>query len=480
MKRILYIILAIVLLHSCKIGKNYKGTEFNQPTSYAQQDPDASVVYDSINTDSISIDTASIRWWTMYNDPVLDTLIREAFANNRNAMIAAENVLQARYALNIQNADLLPKFDLQGQVNRGNFLLNQIGPTSNAIVGAAGVYWEIDLWGKLRRLSEAARADLMATEYGYRGIMISLVSEVAATYFDLLRAKSQYEIAQRNAKSRDSMTQIIIARYEKGIVPVIDVDQSTIQYTIAAGSVPQYERQIVQLENSLSILLGRNPGPVQTGETLEDRTYEMDMPIATPVELLARRPDVLAAEFGVIAQNARTGAAKGARLPTISLNGLVGVAGPNFNSLTLGNPLWSIGGQALAPLFYWGQLKRQVDIEDSRTFQALYQYQNTVFGAVAEVEDILVDIRTTKVEIEIANERRRAALEAQYLSMERYNKGVTSYLEFLEQQRQAFDAELLLEGLRARLLTSYVQLYKALGGGWLTEAEEQAATQASE
>ena len=478
MKRLLAIVLAILLLHSCKVGKNYKGTEFNQPTSFAQVDPESTVNYDSIRTDSITLDTAALEWWTLYDDPVLNDLINEAFINNRDAMIASENVLQARFALNIQNADLLPQVALSGEVTRGNFVMNQVGQVQNLVFGAGSVNWEIDLWGRIRRLSESARAELMATEYTYRGVMISLVSEVATTYFALLQAKSQYEIAQRNAKSRDSMLQIIKARYDEGIVPIIDVDQSNIQYTIAAGAVPQYERQIVQLENTLSILLGRNPGPVETGAPLEDQKYDLEFPVQTPVELLARRPDVIAAEYRVIGQNAQVGAAKANRLPTISLNAFGGIAANDFKGLSFQNPLWSLGGQVLAPLFYWGKLRRQVDIEDSRQMQALYQYQNTVFGAIAEVEDILVDIRTTKKEIEIANERKRAALRAQYLSMERYNKGVTSYLEFLEEQRQAFDAELLLEGLRASLLSNYVQLYKAVGGGWLTPGERDAAQQA--
>ena len=474
MKRLLYILVIATLLQACKAGKNYKGTELVQPTAFRQADTLKTVAYDSINTDSLTIDYADIRWWEMYNDPVLDTLVKEAFANNLNALIAAENVLQSRYLLKIQNAEMLPKFNAGGQMQRGNFLLNQAGPTSNLILGQASVSWEIDIWGKFRRLSESARADLMASEYGYRGIMISLVSDVAANYFELLRAKSQYEIAKRNARSRDSMTQIIKARYDKGIVPKIDVDQAKIQYAIAAGSIPQYEREIVQLENSLSILLGRNPGTIETGMPLADQNSEVNLPLATPIELLHRRPDVIAAEYGLKSANALTGAAKANRLPSLSLSGLVGIAAPSFNALTLDNPLWSLSGDLLAPLFYFGQLQRQVDIEESRTFQAAYQYQNTVFVAVAEVEDVLVSIRTTKEEIVIAQGRRTAALEAQFLARERYDKGVTSYLEFLEQQRQAFDAELLLENLRARLLTNYVQLYKALGGGWLSAEEEEA------
>ena len=478
MKRILFILLFAILFQSCKIGKNYKGTEFVQPDSYAQEAPEMTVAYDSVNTDSLELSTADLLWWKLYDDPVLDSLISTALANNRDVLIAAENVLQGRLALKIQNAEMLPKFDVQGQVQRGNFLLNQVGDPQNLILGAASANWELDLWGKLRRLSEAARADLVASEYGYRGVMISLISEVATTYFNLLRAKSQYEISMRNATSRDSMLQLIQARYDKGIVPIIDVDQATIQYTIAAGAVPQYEREIVRLENTLSILIGQNPGPIPTGKLLSEQKYEIDLPVARPVDLLTRRPDIIASEYQLIAQNAQVGAAKGNRLPTISASALVGIAADSFGNLSFDNPLWTLTGQLAGPLFYWGQLKRQVDIEDSRRYQALYQYQNTVFFALKEVEDVLAEIRTTRDEIAIAERRREAALQAQTLSRERYNMGVTSYLEFLEQQRQAFDAELLLEGLRANLLSAHVRLYKALGGGWLSEEEQQAAQNA--
>lgn len=480
MKRLLLIVLVAIFLHSCKIGKNYKGTDLVQPDKYAQQGPGVQVQYDSINTDSLELSTADLQWWNLYDDPVLDSLIRVAMENNRDALIAAENVLQGRLTLKNQNAEMLPKVDVNGQVQRGNFLLNQIGSPQNLILGAASANWELDLWGKLRRLSEAARADLVASEYGYRGVMISLISEVATTYFSLLRAKSQYAISVRNATSRDSMLQLIQARYDKGIVPILDVNQATIQYTIAAGAVPQYELQIVQLQNTLSILLGRNPGAVGTGKPLNTQNFDIDLPLARPVDLLARRPDVISAEYQLIAQNALVGAAKGNRLPALSVSALVGITADSFGNLSFQNPLWTLTGQLAGPLFYWGQLKRQVDIEDSRSFQALYAYQNTVFFALKEVEDILTEIRTTKAEIEIAEQRRTAALQAQTLSRERYNMGVTSYLEFLEQQRQAFDAELLLEGLRANLLSSYVRLYKALGGGWLTEEEQQQAQEALE
>ena len=476
MKNVLAIVILSIVAFSCKMGKNYKGTDVVVPDKYHQADTSLTVASDTVNTDTLEIPTFSeILWWDLISDPVLDSLIRIAFQNNRNALIAAESVLQARYALNIQNAEFLPKFDLTASASRGNFLLNQLGSESNIFIGQGSVYWELDLWGKLRRLSEAKKAELISSEYGYRAIMLSLVSDIATNYFELLKAKSQLAISKKNAVSRDSMLQIIQARYDKGIVPILDVNQAEIQLTIAAGSVPQYRRLVVQLENSLSILLGQNPQEIKTDKTLDEQNYDINIPTSTPLNLLARRPDVIAAEYQLIAQNAYVGAAQANRLPSLSVTALLGFAANDFNSNSIANPLWTLGGQLVGPLFYWNQRKRAADIEQSKRFQELYRYQNTVFNALREVEDVLVEIETTKNEIEIAEKRKSAALQAQELSRERYSKGVTSYLEFLEQQRQAFDAELLLENLRSNLLSSYIKLYKALGGGWLTEAERQAA-----
>ena len=301
--------------------------------------------------------------------------------------------------------------------------------------------------------------------------MISLISDVASSYFDLLQAHSQLEIAKRNANSRDSMLSIIQSRFEEGIVPIIDVNQATIQYTIAAGSVPQYERRIVQIENALSVLLGMNPNEIPLGKSLNEQKIDIEIPSTTPIELLARRPDVIAAENIFIAENANFGVAQANRLPTLSASALIGIGGSSIDDIDFSNPLWNVGAQILGPIFYWGQLKRQVDIQQSIRNQSYYQYENTVFSALREVEDVLVEIKTTKMELEIAKDRKAAAIQAQDLSRERYDKGVTSYLEFLEQQRQALDAELLLASLKSRLLSSYIRLYKSIGGGWLNENE---------
>lgn len=214
-----------------------------------------------------------------------------------------------------------------------------------------------------------------------------------------------------------------------------------------------------------------NPNEIPLGKSLNEQKIDIEIPSTTPIELLARRPDVIAAENIFIAENANFGVAQANRLPTLSASALIGIGGSSIDDIDFSNPLWNVGAQILGPIFYWGQLKRQVDIQQSIRNQSYYQYENTVFSALREVEDVLVEIKTTKMELEIAKDRKAAAIQAQDLSRERYDKGVTSYLEFLEQQRQALDAELLLASLKSRLLSSYIRLYKSIGGGWLNENE---------
>lgn len=469
----LLIFILIFSFSACKVGKNYKGTDIQTPETFDRTDSAYTALSDTVNTDTIPLEVPDIFWGELFNDPVLDSLTRIALAKNKDALIAAENVIQARYILNIQRKNLLPKLDYTAGASRRNVFMNLGGDELTLLNGQANLNWELDIWGKLRRQNEAALADLISTEYGYRAIMISLISEVALVYFDLIKVNEQLEISKKNAFSRDSMLQIIKARFDRGIVPIIDVDQATIQYTIAAGAIPQYVRRKVQLENAISVLLGEYPDSIPIGKSLKELKIEQDIFLDQPRELLAKRPDVIAAENQLIAQNARIGVAKGNRLPTLNAAALIGVNASSLNDFDFGNPIWSVGGQLLGPLFYFGQLKRQVDIERSRREQSLLAYENTMLKAVQEVEDVLIDIRTTEDELKIAKMRNEAALQAQTLSRERYDKGVTSYLEFLEQQRQAFDAELLLAEIRSRQLSNHIRLYKALGGGWINKTEKQ-------
>lgn len=225
------------------------------------------------------------------------------------------------------------------------------------------------------------------------------------------------------------------------------------------------------MENALNFLVGRNPTRLRNDRSLLDLRTEIDIEQFSPVDLLKNRPDILEAEYQLMAQTSQVGAAKASRLPNIRLNATLGVITDNFQEWDFSSPLWNIGGQLMGPLFFWGQLRRIVDIEQSREFQTLFAYENTVLNALREVEDVKVEISTLKEEIRIAEERKKSSLNAQFLSGERYSQGVTSYLEVLESQRQAFDAELSLVQLKQSLLSAHIQFYKVVGGGPISENE---------
>lgn len=464
--RIVLYFLLVAGLASCKVGKPYQGSEIMVPDTFRTMATGQVIPSEElVNTvDLEKIGNPDLTWWSLFEDPTLDTLINQSLRYNRNAMIAAERILQSRYALRIQNAELLPKLGVQASAERGNFLFNQIGQVNELFVAGSGLNWEIDFWGRLRNLSDAARFELVASEYGLQSIQLSLVSEVSSTYFQYLRALDELEIAERNYALRDSMHQIILARFNQGIIQQTDVDQSLILKAIAQGTIPKFERKTNQLENLLSFLIGSNPRAIQRGKSLSSYNMELNFSALAPLDLLKYRPDVLAAEYELMRSQSLVGAAKAQQLPTVSLFGTAGVISNNLSDWTLRNPLWNVGGQLMGPLFFWGQLRRQVDIAYSRNNQAFFAYENAVLNAFREVEDAKIEIKTLLKEIEIMQERKDAALNAQYLSGERYTQGVTSYLEFLESQRQAFDAELELVALKQSLMGAYAKLYKATGG----------------
>lgn len=478
-KLILFSIIALAFT-GCKVGPGYNGRDFELAKGFSVHDSLAFAT-DSVNTDSLAFAVQDIEWWKFFNDPVLDSLIREGLANNQDLLITAKQIEIAQFQLGIQKAAGLPSFGLNGTGNFGTASLWSIqnGEATTTAFGSANLNWEIDFWGKFRRLNESARAQMMATEFGYRSLALSLIETISQTYFQYLATQSQLEISKRNAASRDSMLLIIEARFREGIVPEIDLNQAQIQYAIAAGTVPAFERRLVQTRNLLNFLVGRAPGAIITTNTLQDEELQVEIPVQFPVNLLARRPDIRAAEQKLVAQNALIGAAQANRLPAISVSALLGVGYLSTGLLSPSDPIWQASGGLLMPLFNWGALKKQVEVEKDRTEQSELAYRQTVLNALKEVEDALIEVSTLQQEIEITKTRAKAALNAEYLSRERYDKGVTSYLEFLESQRQAFDSELSLVDSQSQLLSAYVQLYGALGGGWLSEAEKKAAESAA-
>ena len=467
MRKLLLISLGLLSLWSCKSGQNYQGAEMILPDQYRFSDTAYQQQFELVNVDTLQLDSLiNIDWFRIFDDPILDSLIQKAIDSNQDLEIAAENIQQAQSALVIQRSQMLPNISYSAGAQRGNFIAGNAGSTTNLFTGFGGVNWEIDFWGKYRRLNEAARADILRTEEGFRATQLSLMSTVATSYFQLLEYKLRLEISNQTLALRDSMQGIIEQRFEKGIIAEIDVNQAQIQTAIAAGSVPLWERLISQTENQLSVLVGELPKSIPTGTELINQSLDLSIPEGLPSQLLARRPDIRLAEEELIISNALIGAAKANRLPNISLTGLLGVAGQDISNLGAGGAAWNLGGTVLGPLFNWGALKRQVDIEESRTRQAVLNYERTVLEAFREVENTLLNIESLKKELIAREAHVKAALRAMFLSQERYNQGVTSYLEFLESQRQAFDSQLNFAGTKQELLSSYAQLYKALGGGW--------------
>lgn len=451
--------MTMLFIVSCKVGPNYVEPEDTTPVEFR---------FTAEKTDSI----INFKWWEIFNDPTLDTLIHTALRENKNLLIAASRIEQARANFKFNKADMGPKFGVQADAGVQNQFFGQNLDQNLETYGAsATLNWELDFWGKFRRGNEAAQAELLASFYGKRAIEVALISEVAINYFQLLDFKTRLDISERTLASRDTSLQIIQARFDKGYTHIIDVNQAEIQKAIAQVSVPTFQREIGFAENNLSILLGRNPSSIITPKNLIEYQVPDTVPQGIPSELLARRPDIMEAAQLYRAQNARIGVAQAMRFPAISLTGMLGV-GSNDLSTLLDNGLgWSAGASLLGPLFEWGKNVRRVDIEREIARQSLFSYENTVLTALLEVDNSLISLQTLRDEL-AANEYKLGAAEnASYLSRQRYFQGVTSYLEVIENQRQEFEARLSYSENYQRLLSAYIGLYKSLGGGWVTEAE---------
>jgi multidrug efflux system outer membrane protein len=387
---------------------------------------------------------------------------------------------EAYAAMKYSWADNWPKIGYEGSIQGGN--LNPILSTGNTgtisnYYAAPVLSWEIDFWGKYRRATESARAEMVATEYSQRSIMISLISAVTSAYFQLLDYDNRLAISQSTLLTRQEYLNIMQERYNKGIVAEIDLNQAQIQEAIAAAAVPQYTRSVANTENALSLLLGRNPGPILRGINLESQAMPPDIPPGLPSTLLERRPDILQAEQMVVSQNAMIGMAQAMRFPTFSLTALLGIASPEL-TFSAASAAWSVSGTILGPLFNFGKNKRRVDIERKRTEEAYLAYDQAVLQAFRETEDALIAVSTLQDQL-IAVERQRIAAENAYkLSKARYDEGMTSYLEVLDSERTLFDASLNASSVLQQRLNSYVNLYKVLGGGWISKDEKTAAEQA--
>lgn len=450
----------IIFLSSCSVGPDFQKPQIDTLQTYR---------FDTLKVDSI----ANLEWWNLFDDSMIDTLVLTALEQNKDLRIAVARIEEARAGLTYTGADRYPRLDIQAGAGRGNYAGGQkLASEANTFSVTPALSWEIDFWGKYRRATESAQANLLASEYSLRTVQIGLISEVIGTYFQLLDYKQRLDIANATMKSREESLDIIQQRYDQGIIPELDLNQAQIQREIAAASVPVFERSVSKIENALSILLGKNPGAIENGKSLNEQQAPPEIPVGIPSSLLLRRPDILQAENLLHAQNAKVGVAAAQQYPSISLTALLGVASDDLSTLTSNGLAWSVGGSLLGPLFNFNKNSARVEVEEAKTRQSLFNYERTVLNAFREVEDALVDIDTYKREVEAKERQVIAAKNAESLSRLRYNQGVASYLEVLDTERTYFSSALELSQTRQQYLTTYIKLYKALGGGWVSENEK--------
>ncbi len=448
-------LLLLLLLAGCTVGPDYRRPDIEMPDAWRVAPTEASAI-------------ANARWWQHFGDPVLDELIETALHNNRDLRIAAARVDEYAARLGVTRSALFPQLDYGAGASRREAGSGVPGGSSGTLYEATlNLGWELDIWGRIRRASEAARADLLAAEEGRRAVILSLVSAVATGYVQLLNLDRQLAIARDTVKSRAESVRLFELKYRGGVISELELAQVRSEYEQAAVQVPSLARQIALLENALSVLLGRNPGPIPRGRTLDELRLP-PVPAGLPSDLLLRRPDIRAAEQRLIAANARIGVARARYLPTLSLTGLFGQSSAELDNLfaSAGN-LWQIGAGMVGPLFTGGRLESEVAASEAVRRQLLETYLDAIQTAFREVNDALVSVVRRREEL-AARGRQVAALRMYAnKARARYNEGYVSYIEVLDAERRLFDIELLYEQNRADLYAALVSLYKAMGGGWI-------------
>jgi multidrug efflux system outer membrane protein len=455
----------VLVLSACAMGPDYERPEVPVPDAFLEPTiPGASI--------------ANLKWWELFQDEELTRLIEMALINNKEVAIAMARIEEARATLGFVRADQFPNLDGTAGASRGNLIpgAGLPGSINETFVLAGTLSFEVDLWGKLRRSTEAARAELLATVEARNVVTITLIADVASVYLLLLDLDERVNIAQRTMKTRQDSLDIIQARFDKGTVPLIDVNQAQIELADAAAQLASLKRENQRAENLLSVLLGQNPGPVMRTPGKDEKLLPPEIPAGLPSELLERRPDVRQASQQLAAQTARIGVAEALRFPSLSLTGSLGLASTELDDFfSSSNKAWGLSANFLGPIFDAGRNKSRVEAERARTEQLLKNYELIVLRAFQEVEDSLIGISTFRDEALARKRQVTAARSASKLSLARYNGGVTSYLEVLESDRSLFRAELLASSTTRQELVSIINLYKALGGGWLTEEETAAA-----
>ena len=468
MRARLLIVVIAAWCAGCMVGPNYKRPTVPVPASFRAPDP---------LPPSQAASFADLKWFEVFKDAQLQTLVRTALDRNYDLRDAVARVEAARANLGIQRSYQYPNFAAGGavEINRlsrdgATPLPAQFLPSQNRNFGTAALQmlsFEIDIWGRLRRATEAARANLLGAEENRKAVVTTLVSDVATSYFSLRELDYELEISRRTLQTREQSLELTRSRQAGGVSTQLDLRQSEQLVFTAAESIPEIQRQIEQTENQISLLLAQNPGSILRGRGLTEQLFPPEVPAGLPSALLERRPDIRAAEQGLVAANAEIGVARAAYFPVLSLSGALGGASTQLSALFSGpNSTWSLVPQVTQPIFTAGRIKSSVRLAQAERDHALIQYERTIQTAFTEVSDALIAHQRVR-EARGKQEALVAALTDRLrLAYLRYRGGVDTQLNALDADRDLFQAELDLARIRLQEMLAVVQLYKSLGGGW--------------
>ncbi|MRR58377.1 MAG: efflux transporter outer membrane subunit [Deltaproteobacteria bacterium] len=467
MRKMIIISALVLFTQGCMVGPDYRRPTVDMPQDWRLQEPE---MRDLVDT----------QWWEQFDDPVLNDLIRSGLAENKDVKIAAARIEQFAGQYITTRAALFPQIGAGASFGRDRASEKGAAPLSSAVENPADSYlaqfgasWEIDLWGKLRRAKESARADILSSEEARRGVILSLVSSLATGYINLRDLDRQLEIAQATVKSREESYAIFKLRFSGGIVSELELSQVKSQYEEALATIPVIQKSIAQQENALSVLLGRNPGPIPRGKTIDQLTLPL-VPAGLPSDLLARRPDICQAEQNLISANAQIGVAKAQYFPSISLTGLFGWSSTEIDRLFMGPAqTWGYAAQVAASVFTAGAIYGQVKSAEAFQQQLLIVYQQTIQNAFRDVNDALIDRKSTIEQLQAQENQVKSLENYARTARLRYDNGYTSYIEVLDAERSLFNVQLSQTQTKGFLFQSVITIYKSMGGGWITLAERQ-------
>src|SRR5262245_37738692 len=452
-------------LAGCAVGPDYKRPTTTPPETFRGQTGPAEAA-----------SLADLPWWEAFRDPTLQGLLQTALANNYDLRVAVARVEQARALAAVARGAFFPSIGYLGNISRSRGAASPFGinpgespPTQSFFVGVFTAVWELDVWGRIRRQNEAARAQFLGTEDIRRGVLLSLTSAVAQAYFELLELAAKLDIAKLNTASFQSTYNLFRRRLEFGEASTLQTSRAEGALGSAAATIPELESQIVAKENEISILLGRNPGPIPRGTPLFEQAVVPAIPAGLASALIERRPDLLQAEQQVVQANALVGVAKANFFPQLNLTGFGGGVSPELSAFS---NVWSLAAGLTGPIFAGGQILENYRANVAAREQAKLQYEQSVITAFREVSSALTALEKL-VQVEAEQARAVKAYEDSVsIANKRYLGGLASYYEVLEAQQLLFPAQLKLAEVRADRLFTYVRLYKALGGGWnLTDVQ---------